>query len=63
MRLTSTVAEYQRLANIEDHASRLQAWMDDYEAAHPDVFNIYYSCYATRATGTARSPKSPESHP
>jgi hypothetical protein len=46
MRLTSTVAEYQRLAKIEDHASRLQAWTADYEAAHPDVFNVYYSSYS-----------------
>jgi hypothetical protein len=46
MRLTSTVAEYQRLAKIEDHASRLRAWTADYEAAHPDVFNVYYSSYS-----------------
>src|ERR1700722_4521249 len=46
MRLTSTVAEYQRLANIDDHASRLKGWTADYEAAHPDVFNIYYSSYS-----------------
>src|SRR3984957_12482505 len=46
MRLVSTVAEYQRLAKIEDHASRLQAWTADYEAAHPDVFSVYYSSYS-----------------
>ena len=46
MRLTSTVAEYQKLARIEDHASRLKAWTTDYEAAHRDVFDVYYRSYS-----------------
>ena len=46
MRLTSTVADYQKLAGIADHASRLQAWMTDYEAAHRDVFDLYYRSYS-----------------
>lgn len=46
MRLTSTVAEYLKLARIEDHASRLQAWTTDYEAAHRDVFDVYYRSYS-----------------
>lgn len=31
---------------IEDHASRLRAWTDDYEAAHRDVFDVYYRFYS-----------------
>ena len=46
MRLTSTVAEYQKLAKIEDHAGRLEAWTTDYEAAHRDVFDVYYRSYS-----------------
>lgn len=46
MRLTSTVAGYQKLARIEDDASRLQAWTTDYEAAHRDVFDVYYRSYS-----------------
>ncbi len=46
MRLTSTVTEYQKLAKIEDDASRLKAWTADYEAAHRDVFDVYYRYYS-----------------
>jgi hypothetical protein len=46
MRLISTVADYQKLAKIEDFASRLQAWTTDYEAAHRDVFDVYYRSYS-----------------
>ena len=46
MRITSTVAEYQKLARIQDDASRLQAWTADYEAAHRDVFDVYYRSYS-----------------
>mgnify|MGYP001170204433 CR=1 FL=1 len=46
MRVTSTVAEYLALARIEDDASRLTAWTADYEAAHRDVFDIYYRSYS-----------------
>ena len=46
MRLTSTVAEYQALARIEDPAIRLNAWTTGYEAAHRDVFEVYYRSYS-----------------
>lgn len=46
MRITSTVAEYQALARIEDRASRLEAWTTDYEAAHREVFDVYYRSYS-----------------
>lgn len=46
MRLISTVADYQKLATIEDEASRLQAWTAQYEAAHRDVFDVYYRFYS-----------------
>jgi hypothetical protein len=46
VRLTSTVAEYQALASIEDDASRLRAWTTDYEAAHRDIFDVYYRSYS-----------------
>ena len=46
MRLISTIAEYQKLARIEDEPSRLQAWTTDYEAAHRDVFDVYYRSYS-----------------
>ena len=31
---------------IEDPVSRLRAWTDDYEAAHRDVFDVYYRSYS-----------------
>ncbi len=46
MRITSTVAAYQKLAGIEDDASRLLAWTTEYEAAHRDVFDLYYRSYS-----------------
>jgi hypothetical protein len=46
VRLTSTVAEYQALARIDDRANRRDAWTTDYEAAHRDVFDIYYRSYS-----------------
>lgn len=46
MRLLSTVAAYQKLAKIEDEASRLEAWTTEYEAAHRDVFDVYYRSYS-----------------
>jgi hypothetical protein len=46
MRITSTVTEYLKLADLEDHASRLRAWASDYEAAHQDVFDAYYRSYS-----------------
>lgn len=46
MRVTSTVVEYLKLAGIEDHTSRLQAWTTVYEAAHRDVFDVYYRSYS-----------------
>lgn len=45
MRLLSTVAAYQKLAKIEDGVSRLEAWTTEYEAAHRDVFDVYYRSY------------------
>jgi hypothetical protein len=46
MRLISTVAEYQKLARIEDEGSRLRAWTTQYEGAHRDVFDVYYRSYS-----------------
>jgi hypothetical protein len=46
VRLTTTVPEYQKLAEIEDQASRLEAWTNEYEAAHRDVFDVYYRSYS-----------------
>jgi hypothetical protein len=46
VRLTSTVAQYQALARIEDHEDRLKAWTTEYEAAHRDVFDVYYRSYS-----------------
>ena len=46
MRITSTVTEYLKLAEIADHASRLRAWTVGYEAAHRDVFDVYYRSYS-----------------
>lgn len=60
MRLTSTVAEYQKLATIEDDASRLEAWAADYETAHRDVFDVYYRSYSDprrRVDGVADVPR------
>jgi hypothetical protein len=46
VRLTSTVAEYRALARIESQADRLEAWTTEYEAAHRDVFDLYYRSYS-----------------
>ena len=53
MRLTSTVAGYLALAGIEDQADRLDAWTTEYEAAHRDVFDIYYRSYSDPRRRTA----------
>jgi len=53
VRLTSTVAEYQALARIEDDADRLKAWTTEYEAAHRDVFDVYYRSYSDPRRRTA----------
>jgi hypothetical protein len=45
MRLTTTVPEYLRLAEIRDDAARERAWVTDYEAAHPAVFDTYYRAW------------------
>jgi len=55
VRLTSTVAEYQALARIEDQADRLEAWTTEYEAAHRDVFDIYYRSYSDPSRRAAAS--------
>lgn len=49
MRLTSTVPAYLALAEIEDDAAREAAWSEMYEAAHPEVFAIYYSAWGLPA--------------
>jgi hypothetical protein len=46
VRLTSTVAEFQKLAGIADQARRLEAWTAGYEAAYSDVFDVYYRSYS-----------------
>lgn len=47
-KLISTVDEYRALASIEDRQRRREAWVDEYEAAHPDVFTTYYSAWGDR---------------
>jgi hypothetical protein len=58
VRLTSTVAEYQALASIEDYPDRLKAWTTkawttEYEAVHRDVFDVYYRSYSDPCRRTA----------
>jgi hypothetical protein len=45
MRLTSTLPEYLALATIADDAEREVAWVEEYEAAHPEVFEVYYRAW------------------
>ncbi len=40
--LTSTVDDYVAMAQIADSAARRHAWVEQYEAAHPEVFETYY---------------------
>jgi hypothetical protein len=42
MRLTSTVPAYLALAAVEDDVRRAEAWTEQYEAAHPEVFATYH---------------------
>jgi len=46
----STVPEYLALLRHEAGAARAAAWVDEYEAAHPDVFSVYYSAWGDRST-------------
>lgn len=41
----STVASYVALLRQPDGVARRQAWIDQYEAAHQDVFDVYYSSW------------------
>jgi hypothetical protein len=45
MRLTSTLPEYLRLAEIEDDEQRRAAWTDTYEEAYHQVFETYHSAW------------------
>ncbi len=47
MRLTSTLPEYLRLAEIEDDDARRAAWTNTYEAAHREIFETYHSAWGT----------------
>jgi len=40
--LTSTVDDYVAVARIADSTARRHAWAEQYEAAHPEVFKVYY---------------------
>lgn len=46
MRVTSTVQAYVALADVAD-TEREAAWVHHYEAAHPDVFERYYSSWSS----------------
>lgn len=48
MRLTSTVPAYLALAAISDDDARARAWVEQYEAAHPAVFEVYYRAWGLR---------------
>jgi hypothetical protein len=45
----STVNEYLKLLHYEVVPERLAAWVDLYEAAHPEVFSVYYSAWGDRS--------------
>jgi hypothetical protein len=47
MRVTSTVDEYVALAAITDPVIRMEAWVRDYEAAHRDIFDVYYRSWSS----------------
>lgn len=47
MRVTGTVDEYVALAAITDPGSRHDAWISDYEAAHPEVFDAHYRSWSS----------------
>lgn len=55
MRLTSTVPDYLALAVITDEAAREAAWAEQYEAAHPDVFETYHRSWGRHARCLAAS--------
>src|SRR4051812_31064077 len=59
MRVTSTVDAYMALGSIADIPTRQEAWISDYEAAHRDIFDVYYQSWSTpqrRARGVEDVP-------
>lgn len=42
--------EYLALLRHEAGAARTAAWVDEYEAAHPEVFSVYYSAWGDRSS-------------
>lgn len=51
--ILSTVGAYQRLAVVPSGPDRVQAWIDQYEAAYADIFTAYYRGYGNPGTRTA----------
>lgn len=59
MRVTSTVDAYMALGSITDAPARQDAWVSEYEAAHRDIFDVYYQSWSTperRAQGVEDVP-------
>ncbi|WP_114906900.1 hypothetical protein [Ornithinimicrobium murale] len=48
LNVTSTVPAYIGLANL-DPSERVDAWVSQYEMAHADIFEVYYSAYGNRS--------------
>jgi hypothetical protein len=48
MRVVSTVDAWERVARLENPGARELAWLDDYEAQHKSVFDVYYHAWGHR---------------
>ena len=59
MEIVSTVRSWRALTTIDDPAARTAAWTDDYEAAHPSVFEAYYSAWGDRSRREAAALEAP----
>lgn len=59
MNVESTISDYLEVARIPDSDARLRAWVEQYEARHPDVFDVYYRSWgrtAERSQAAAAAP-------
>jgi len=60
MKVTSTVDTWLRMAEISDAALRERAWIEEYEAAFPTVFETYYRAWGRRDLIPEASRTAPE---
>jgi hypothetical protein len=60
MSVLSTVDDYVEVARIPDPVARRSAWVHQYEARHPDVFEVYYRGWGRREKSDEAAAEAPD---